>query len=305
MRGGTVIGRLALGAALTGCGAAAVLASVRLDAERPARDAASELVYLPDADHLRPLGLGWDNVLADVLWFRTISYFGAHYQTDREYPWLARMCDLVTDLDPRAEDVYRFAGLVLPWEGGQVGEGIRLLEKGVRALPEAWQLRYHLGMVRYFFQDDVVGAAEDLRVASTLPGAPPALAGIAASLAARGHDPAARVAFLQDLLRRTESAEARAAVEARLLEARYVLDQTRLEALVRAYAARTGGLPASLEALVAAGMLRGVPPDPFGGTWVLDGERGSVRSSTGRTPRPLQDSPKVRARRADAAPTAE
>ena len=127
--------------------------SARLQQAAPASGPA-EVVYLPDARLLRPLVLGYDNVLADLLWFRTISYFGGHFETDRSYPWLARMCDLVTDLDPRAEHVYRFAGLILPWEANEVDEGIRLLEKGVRNLPDAWELHYYLGMTRYFFKDD-------------------------------------------------------------------------------------------------------------------------------------------------------
>src|SRR4030095_10949503 len=35
----------------------------------------SDAVYLPDARLLRPLVIGYDNVLGNLLWFRTISYF--------------------------------------------------------------------------------------------------------------------------------------------------------------------------------------------------------------------------------------
>jgi hypothetical protein len=50
--------------------------SVRLQSLAPDSSGTAEVVYLPDARLLRPLVLGYDNVLANVLWFRTISYFG-------------------------------------------------------------------------------------------------------------------------------------------------------------------------------------------------------------------------------------
>ena len=81
------------------------------------------------------MALGWRNALADVLWFRTISYFGAHYRSDHTYPWLASMCDLVTDLDPRAEHVYRFAGVILPWEAEPGRRRHRAAAEGPAAVP--------------------------------------------------------------------------------------------------------------------------------------------------------------------------
>ena len=119
------------------------------------------------------MSLGWHNVLADVLWFRTISYFGEHYRSDRTYPWLAQMCDLVTDLDPRAEHVYRFAGVILPWEADQVEAGIRLLEKGVRQFPDSWLLHYYLGFNYYFFKNDFDARSRTCAAALALPGAHP------------------------------------------------------------------------------------------------------------------------------------
>src|SRR5262249_58229838 len=116
----TAIRSAALLAALGGLAGVVALTGVRLDRARADVSAEDEPVYLPQAAYLRPMSLGWQNVLADLLWFRTISYFGEHYRSNRTYPWLAAMCDLVTDLDPRAEHVYRFAGFILPWDANQV-----------------------------------------------------------------------------------------------------------------------------------------------------------------------------------------
>ncbi len=270
------------------------MTAARLDRIPQRHDDAAELVYLPDARLLRPLVLGYDNVLANLIWFRTISYFGEHYQGDHVYPWLARMCDLVTDLDPRAEHVYRFAGLVLPWDAGDVDEGIRLLQKGIRVFPESWTLRYYLGVARYLFKQDFAGAAEDIRTAAGLPDAPPPVARFAALLEARQNGPEMTIAILQQMREQTTSAETRAVLDRSIQDAQVAWDVDRLNPLVEAYRTGTGHLPANLGALAEVGLLRGVPPDPYGGTYEIDPATGTVHSSTGRVPSTLHASPAAR-----------
>lgn len=296
---------VAVAAARTGVGvlALAMLVSVvaassaRLREMAPPRAGAGAIVYLPDARLLRPLVLGWENVLADILWFRTIDYFGGQYESDRTYPWLARMCDLVTDLDPRAEHVYRFAGLILPWEANDVDGGLRLLEKGVRNLPESWLLHYYLGMTQYFFREDLDTAARHLGIAAKLPGSPPLVGRLAAVMHARRSDPATTVQFLRELHEHTDSAQMRDVLARAIEDAEFRLRAGTLERALGTYRERFGAPAASLDALVERGLVRALPPDPYGGQWELDAATGRVRSSTGRTPRELHESASIQARR--------
>src|ERR1035437_4303199 len=131
---------LAMIAMLAICAILVARADALLGGELPARSASVELIYLPPTRFLRAVSLGYEHALADLLWFRTINYFGQHVQMDRMYPWLAHMCDVVTELDPRAEHVYHFGGVMLPWEADRVDDGIALLEKGIRNMPESWRL---------------------------------------------------------------------------------------------------------------------------------------------------------------------
>src|SRR5262245_6413004 len=263
----------------------------RLDHLAASAPPVDEVVYLPDARLLRPFVLGYQTVLADVLWFRTINYFGAHYTTDRAYPWLARMCDLVTDLDPKAEHVYQFAGVILPWEAKNPDEGIRLLQKGAAAFPESWRLRYQLGIVYYLFKSDDAAAAEQLAAASRIAGAPPLIGRVAALLHARQHGPEMTLGFLRHLRDEATSNEMRDVLDQSIVEAQAALDLERLGAVVKAYREYEGRWPATLDALVKAGLLRAAPPDPFGGTYEIDQDTGAVHSSTGRVPLALHESP--------------
>ncbi len=281
-------------AALTVLTALLAVCGTRLDRLTVAA-ATDQPVYLPQAEYLRPMSLGWQNALANLLWFRTISYFGQHYRSDRTYPWLAHMCDLVTDLDPRAEHVYRFAGVILPWEANQVDAGIRLLEKGLRQFPDSWMLHYHLGFHAYFFKNDYAAALRHLRQAMALPGAHPAIARLAAVLAAQQYGPETTLAFLDELRNDIDSADVRNVVVEHMREARLAADLQALGAASAAYRDRTSTIAATPQALVAAGLLSAVPADPFGGEYVLDPQTGAARSSTGRTPSTLHSS-KVRER---------
>jgi tetratricopeptide (TPR) repeat protein len=262
---------------------------LKLDSGRAKADSA-ELVYLPKAQYLRLMSLGYDNVLADVLWFRTINYFGSHYRGDRVYPWLAHMCDLVTDLDPRAEHVYRFAGTILPWEADQADAGIRLLEKGVKALPNSWLLPYWLGFSYYFFKNDFESATKYLRIAAQLPDAHPSVARLAARIASQHYGPETTMRFLSEIRNNAYSEEMRQVINENMREARLSSHLEQLDRSVSRYQQQHGELPPSLAALVEAGLITHVPEDPFGGIYEIDAETGKVRSSTGHRPSALHQS---------------
>jgi tetratricopeptide (TPR) repeat protein len=277
LRVATVLGALSA--------AVIVVASAGTRLEHPPQPhAASGPIYLPHAQFLRPVSLGYQAVLADVLWFRTISYFGEHYRSDRTYAWLAYMCDLVTDLNPRADYVYRFAGMILPWEANQVDEGIRLLNKGVGVFPDSWLLHFWLGFTYYFFKSDYDRASQHMGRAAALPGAHPIAAHLASLLYQHQYGPETTLQFLADMSEHADNQQMREVAQRQMREARLAADLQRLATAVAGYRARFGHPPASVAALVAANLLTDVPNDPFGGVYEIDPASGSVRSSTRHQP---------------------
>jgi hypothetical protein len=266
---------------IASCGVIAMTVP-RLD--RPQSVLETDLMYLPKAEYLRPLSLGYTRVLADVLWFRTISYFGQHFRGDRMYPWLASMCDLVTDLDPKAEYVYRFCGMILPWEAGQTDAGLGVLEKGITAIPDSWLLHYWIGFNYYFFKNDFDAAVRHMRQAALLPGAHPNAAIFAAVLSSEHQGPETTMRLLSQLRTEVESPEMREVVREHIAMAQLARDLQQLDAAVASYQSRFGGIPTNLSALVDAQLIGEVPEDPFGGVYLIDPETGAVRSSTGRKP---------------------
>lgn len=249
-------------------------------------------VYLPDIRFLRLASLGYDNVLADVLWFRTINYFGAHFRGNRLYPWLARMCDLVTDMDPRAEHVYRFAGFILPWEAQLPDEGIRLLEKGVRQFPDSWQLNFYLGFSKFYFRDDLEGALPYMRKAAELPGAHAYVTRLAAMMYTQKYGTDTAREFLVELRDSGGAGGMEGVIDERLKDIELTEHARLLETGVARYRERFGKDPSDLTALVDSGVIERIPDEPFGHHYVWDAQQGEVRSSSGRRPLRAYDSSK-------------
>ena len=276
--------------AAMGCAVVAMRTDATLDGFLRARVVTEELIYLPPTQFLDAISLGYRHALANVLWFRTIGYFGRHYRSDRLYPWLAYMCNVVTDLNPQAEHVYRFGGVILPWEANRVAEGIALLEKGTRSIPDSWRLHYMLGFSYYFFRDDLEASSRALRRATELPDAPAYVSQLAAIVDATQHGPEAAIAFLRQLDRSDASDEMRAAIRDRIGALSLARDLDALDDAVQTFRDRFQRLPDDLSEVVRMGILLAIPSEPFGGQYVLDVTSGRVRSSLGHIPARLNSS---------------
>jgi tetratricopeptide (TPR) repeat protein len=175
-----------LGAALVlGAIVAIVPLSLALESRAPRiQDGAGAPPVLPRARVLRPLLLGFHPLAADLYWVRTIQYFGAHIQTDREFPHLYALVDLVTSLDPHFVEAYQLGGLFLII-GKRLPEAIAIYEKGIAANPERWELPYDLGRLYFLDLKDEVQALRWWEVTDRLPGRPDYIPRFLARLSAK------------------------------------------------------------------------------------------------------------------------
>ena len=139
-----------------------------------------ETLYLPNGTFLKGLSLGYENVLADILWFQTINYFGKHLKSDRSYEWLSHMCDLVTTLSPKSIHVYKFGATMLAWEANDYQKAQLLLDKSIKDNPKDWFLVYVRGFNYMHFLKDPEKAHADFVKSASLPGAHPIVIGLAA-----------------------------------------------------------------------------------------------------------------------------
>ena len=88
-------------------------------------------MFIPSGDFLKPFTFGFNQVIADYFWIKTVGYFGEHLMSDRNYPWLYHMLDLVTTLDPQFIWPYYFGGITLSLEAEQVEQSNLILKKAI------------------------------------------------------------------------------------------------------------------------------------------------------------------------------
>jgi hypothetical protein len=116
----------------------------------------SEAYLLPDPATLSVIGLGHQELMADTIWLRALSYFAVHLTDDKEYLWLDRYIDTIIDLDPNFRMIYIWAGTVTMY-GGQVIDNQAILssnhflERGLESYPFDWQINFMLGC-NYLFE---------------------------------------------------------------------------------------------------------------------------------------------------------
>ena len=130
--------------------------------------AQDDIRYIPTGEALRALSCGFDDTLADLLWFRVIQYYGSYRHGEHGIEFFERLVDVVLDLDPNFEDAYRFAAQVLSEDMQAPDRGIALLERGMRARPESWWLPFEAGFIEYTVKlDDAAAAVWFQRAANT------------------------------------------------------------------------------------------------------------------------------------------
>ncbi|HET6344049.1 MAG TPA: hypothetical protein VFH51_03910, partial [Myxococcota bacterium] len=113
-------------------------------------------------------------------------------------------------------------------------------------------------------------AARALAAAAALPDAPPFVGPLAARMAATAGEPEAGLQMVESLMQGMRDP---ALLETYGERRRLLLLEVHLKHLQRAvdrYREAHGAPPATLAALVGAGLLRAVPEDPLGGTYGLD-----------------------------------
>src|SRR5688572_461351 len=238
------------------------------------------LAQLPTGEYLKPALLGYHHVGADILWLRLLQVVGKKQNSVDEYEWIYHALDVITTLDPQYAYAYYAGGVILGDLANRPDLSNRLLERGVSANPEAWDIPFLLGYNYYFLLGDPAKGAEYIMRAASLPDGPAYLPGLATRLAAEAGNPDTALAFLEARMRETQDPKMQEVFAYRMKEVIIERDLRILESAVEAYRAQHRILPATLTDLVTAGTLQILPQEPFGGDYLLNSMTGKASSST-------------------------
>jgi tetratricopeptide (TPR) repeat protein len=232
-----------------------------------------KLGLVPRAEVLRVISTDQKQLWSATMTARVIIYFGSLMNKEpsqvavpADYPAMSRAIHAALTLDPYNMDCYYFAQAILAWDVKQYKLANDLLEKGMKYRTWDWYLPFFAGFNYGYFLKDYQKAAQMYMKAGELSGNP-----LFKSLAGRYLQQSGQTELAIVYLSTMEKSAREPAIRKSF--------QTRLQAFRAAYAiekardrfrAEHGTLPARVEDLVSAGYLKGLPVDPYGGTFYLE-----------------------------------
>ncbi|HEU4430905.1 MAG TPA: hypothetical protein VFT98_19255, partial [Myxococcota bacterium] len=241
----------------------------------PARGDAE--IFVPSPQTARLLSFGFDAALSDFHWMRAIQIVGSPEGPAGRSHVLAALIDLVTTLDPWVDHPYRFAAVWINDDEPAVRKANRLIRRGIDHHPNDWRGYFYLAFNHFYYLGEQEEAARALEPALELEGRPIYLTRLHARLAAQAGGLDAAAAFLAEMAQQTTDAIERKKFEEALMEVETERRARFLDAARAEYVRRYARDIESVDDLVSGGVLRALPPDPFGKGWML-GETAQIVS---------------------------
>lgn len=225
-----------------------------------------ETLYMPSGKTIKKMSLGFDALVADIYWIRTVQYFGrklvesdkplsAGATKDIRMDLLAPLLDIVVTLDPQHLPAYRFGAIFLPER--DMPAAIALVEKGISENPNEWRLYQDLGYI--YWQagnnssaqeqaDSYARSAEWYEKGSNVAGAPWWMRDLAGLMKIKGGSREAGRAVYKAYLT-SDDQNVRAQAIERLKELRALDEMDAINALLARYKEQTGACPSDLRVL--------------------------------------------------------
>lgn len=250
----------------------------KIDERRSAGTGIRSLMHLPDGEVLKVASLGYENLIADLIWLRLIQVFGDREVADEEYDWIFHALDVVTTLDPKFIKAYEAGGLVLTVLADHVEQSNQILEKGIKANLGEWRIPFLLGFNYFNFLRDYERAAVYIEMAGHIPGHPPWLPLLTARLHVQANAPQMALEFLGRVYEDAGDPWLKAKLETRMKEVIIEQDLIALEHAIDTYRSQFSELPKSLERLAETGIIEGIRLDPFGEAYAFDPLTGEIVS---------------------------
>ena len=267
--------------------AAVLLLRESADRLRPPSPSTSFDVPPFPADVARPLSFGFASLVADLAFVEAIQVHGARgarrdnrseQQLSAADRALTRLLRYAVEMDPKYRLAYRFAGMALireTFEGRafNVLAAEQILQQGVRERPDDWQIPFNLGFIQSYYLGHMADAAASLALAARSPNAPGYLSFLSTRLAADAGNLGVARAMAEEMVERASEDSTREEWQARLRDIEMEERARKIERAMARYREVIGHDPRSLDELVKAHILPGIPPEPHGGRFELrDGE---------------------------------
>jgi len=259
----------------------------KIDKQRNKFRSIEQTLFL-NSNLLKKVSLGFGEILSDIYWFRALQYFGNpdNRMLDKDSMLMYNYFDIITDLDPKFVNAYRFGGTFLaepyPIGFGDVELSAKLLDKGRKNNPDNFRLPFEEAFIYYIHAKNYDKAAELFEEASKKPGLgdmrSASFRGMAASARKRGGDRELAKQLWEYIYNNTKNEGRKNHALQNLNELNTKDFEDKLTDLSLKYEAEYGKFPENLEQLKNKGYLKKIPKDHEGEDFIIAKNIKVVRS---------------------------
>src|SRR6266850_3137861 len=250
---------MALGA--LACLLAAIFVQGRIE-DLPRGPDAHPLLYLPSGKYLKVAALGFDGLLADLLYLWSIQFYGSYDIKDR-YTYLERIYDqVITELDPHYLDPYLVGALIMTTEARNPEMALKLLDKGVQANPDQWIMPFEAGFLCYNDLHDFRLAAVYFEKALSIPGVHPLVQRLHAEMYNRAGDKKTSLKEWLEIDQTTTDPYVRNIAWNHVHDLKVDVDLADLKDAVSRFRQKENRAPRRVQEIVDSGLLTALPRDP-------------------------------------------
>lgn len=255
------------------CGMVGVVVMSRwLDQRKPAPANADEEQLYVNAETAKRISIGFDGLLADWYWLRSLQYVGhkiidshSAIQLDNlgslDLKLLAPLLENATTLDPHFFAPYEYSAMVL----SDIDEAaaIRIIKKGIAANPQDWRLYHALGFI-YWQQRNFQAASDVYGEGAAIPGAPRWLEAMKARLAAHGGSRNTAREIYVRIYQDSSDSSLKEMARKRILQLQSLDERDAIRSVLSEFSGRNQRCPASWVEVSDALRNARVPIDPAG-----------------------------------------
>lgn len=226
---------------------------------------------------LKRLSLGYEELIADIYWIRALHYFSNTKSINMDPSELYKYFDILTDLDPKFFNAYRFGGSFLaepPDLGlGEIELGIRLLDKGRIKNPQNFRIVLDEAFIYYIYTNNFRRAAELFQEASEKESLSEfrsaSIKGMAALAFSKSGNPELSKKIWTYIYKTTSRERRKKHALSNLKEIETIEYENKLTEALKSYYRDKKSLPNRIERLVDSGYIGNIPEDPYGGKFLI------------------------------------